>query len=81
MAGRSIYLSSDSGMTVISRRRGPTAQKVEVETLIGLSWACGTMPGVMTALQDTCSRLSGFLKQLAAKRDEGQRPADPKSPT
>ncbi|HUI22276.1 MAG TPA: hypothetical protein VLZ74_14685 [Methylocella sp.] len=56
MLGRSIYLSKVNGRTVISRDRGPSVAIIERATLLALSWASGTLPESVGAMQATGRR-------------------------
>src|SRR5271166_4308045 len=56
MLGRSIYLSKENGRTIISRKHGPNVRVLERNTLLALSWACGTFPRSLTLMQESCKR-------------------------
>jgi len=57
MLGRSLYLSEQDGQTIISRNRGPSIEVIEEACLLALSWAAGTLPLSLTAMQEACRRL------------------------
>jgi hypothetical protein len=68
MLGRSLFLSEGDGLTIISRKRGPSARVIERSSLLALSWAAVTLPRSLTAMQGTCVRMLEDLKRF---RDEG----------
>jgi hypothetical protein len=72
MLGRSLFLSEQDGVTVISRKRGPSAAVIEHSALLALSWAAGTLPHSLTAMQATCARMMKDVNRFAAKVASGR---------
>jgi hypothetical protein len=66
MLGRSVFLSEQNGLAVISRNRGPSAKAIERASLLGLSWAAGTFPISLAAMQNACFRLMEDLKDTSS---------------
>ena len=64
MLGRSLFLSEKGGQTIISRKRGPTAIIIEHSSMVALSWAAGTLPRSLTAMQNTCVRMKEDLERF-----------------
>jgi hypothetical protein len=74
MLGRSLFLSEQAGVTVISRKRGPSATVIEHASLLALSWAAGTLPRSLTAMQATCGRMMEDIDRFTAKVASGWTP-------
>jgi hypothetical protein len=68
MLGRSLFLSKEDGLTIISRTRGPSVKVIERSSLLALSWAAGTLPRSLTAMQDTCIRMVIDLKRYSDEK-------------
>ena len=77
MLGRSLFLSEEDGRTVISRKRGPSATVIERASLLALSWAAGTLPRSLTAMQHTCVKMAKDLERFSAKVSSGWTPPTP----
>jgi hypothetical protein len=75
MLGRSLFLSEQDGATVISRKRGPSATVIEHASLLALSWAAGTLPRSLAAMQATCVRMMEDIDRFTAKVASGWTPA------
>jgi hypothetical protein len=78
MLGRSLFLSEQDGLTVISRKRGPSATVIEHASLLALSWAAGTLPRSLTAMQATCGRMMEDIDRFTAKVASGWTPPAPR---
>jgi hypothetical protein len=74
MLGRSLFLSERDGVTVISRKRGPSATVIERASLLALSWAAGTLPRSLTAMQASCVRIKEDIDRFTAKVASGWTP-------
>jgi hypothetical protein len=74
MLGRSLFLSEQDGVTVISRKRGPSATAIERASLLALSWAAGTLPRSLTAMQATCYSMMEDIDRFTAKVTSGWTP-------
>ena len=74
MLGRSLFLSKQDGMTIISRKRGPSVTVIEHASLLALSWAAGTLPRSLTAMQATCVRMMEDIDRFTAKVASGWTP-------
>ena len=67
MLGLPLFLSEQDGVTVISRKRGPSAMVIEHASLLALSWAAGTFPRSLTAIASYLWKDVGRYRSLHSK--------------